>query len=117
MLHINVAETFRFPPLTVSSVFVVILIEKYAGVMETHVQKDHFYPAFCFQQESSGAEPGPEKCHAEFISASLSGSPISESIYINPESGSGSETLKRVQGDNIGFPLQSTSDNNEKTSI
>jgi hypothetical protein len=27
----------------------------------------------------SGAEPGPEKCHAEFISASLSGSPISES--------------------------------------
>ncbi len=28
----------------------------------------------------SGAEPGPEKCHAEFISASLSGSPILESI-------------------------------------
>ncbi|MFQ5714537.1 MAG: hypothetical protein ACE5GU_10955 [Candidatus Scalinduaceae bacterium] len=23
-----------------------------------------------------GAEPGPEKCHAEFISASLSGSPL-----------------------------------------
>ncbi len=46
-------------------------------------------------------EPGPEKCHAEFISASLSGS----------------ETLKLVQGDNIVFPLQATSDNNEKTSI
>ncbi|MFQ5715367.1 MAG: hypothetical protein ACE5GU_15190 [Candidatus Scalinduaceae bacterium] len=23
-----------------------------------------------------GAEPGPEKCHAEFISASLSGAPL-----------------------------------------
>ncbi len=62
----------------------------------------------------SGAEPGPEKCHAEFISASLSGSPlparpatpfgragkagISESTYINPESSSGSETLKTSSG-------------------
>jgi hypothetical protein len=52
-------------------------------------------------------------CHAEFISASLSVPPlpagkagISESIYITPESSSGPETLKRVQGDNIVFPQQ-----------
>jgi hypothetical protein len=32
------------------------------------------------------------RCHSGFIS---------ETIYINPESSSGSETLKRVQGDNI----------------
>ncbi len=35
--------------------------------------KKHYY---CYP------EPGPEKCHAEFISASLSGSPISVSHYI-----------------------------------
>jgi hypothetical protein len=61
-----------------------------------------FTPIPCFRKEALGAEPCPEKCHAEFISVSLSGSPlparpatpfgragkagISESIYINPES-------------------------------
>ena len=38
-----------------------------------------------------------QKCHSELVS---------ESIYINPESSSGSETLKLVQGDNIVFPQQ-----------
>jgi hypothetical protein len=58
-----------------------------------------FIPTACslaLRKLAVGVEPGPEKCHAEFISASLSGSPlpagkagISESIYINPESSSG----------------------------
>ncbi|HDY67956.1 hypothetical protein LCGC14_1471660 [marine sediment metagenome] len=55
-----------------------------------------FTPTACslaLRKLAVGAEPGPEKGHAEFISASLSGSPISESIYIkmlrDPETSSG----------------------------
>ncbi len=47
-----------------------------------------------FGKEALGAELFAF-CHAEFISASLSGSLISEYINIDPESSSGSETLNQ----------------------
>jgi len=63
------------------------LIVSVAGSL--NAQKCHFYPAFCFQQESSGAEPGP---------VLNSGSLISGFIYIS--------ILNQVQGDNTVFPQQ-----------